>query len=142
MGKNPLSSGRAVTALEEAKRALELANRELDEFRRERDSLRLRDACEKGWLAVLLATDALLAELGKPESYSERRTLLRELEKKMPKAIGLRDRLGARGYYLHILGYHEGSLREDEVAEELEKARKYVEDVKNLLKEQKSVKEP
>jgi hypothetical protein len=48
----------------------------------------------------------------------------------------------ARGYYLHILGYHEGSLREDEVAEELEKARKYVEDVKNLLKEQKSVKEP
>jgi hypothetical protein len=131
-----------VTALEEAKRALELANRELEEFRRERDSLRLRDACEKGWLAVLLATDALLAELGKPESYSERRTLLRELEKKMPKAMGLRDRLGARGYYLHILGYHEGSLREDEVAEELEKARKYVEDVKNLLKEQKSVKEP
>jgi len=130
VGKNPLSSWRAVTALEEAKRALELANRELEEFRRERDSLRLRDACEKGWLAVLLATDALLAELGKPESYSERRTLLRELEKKMPKAMGLRDRLGARGYYLHILGYHEGSLREDEVAEELEKARKYVEDVK------------
>lgn len=142
VGKNPLSSGRAVTALEEAKRALELANRELEEFRRERDSLRLRDACEKGWLAVLLVTDALLVELGKPESYSERRTLLRELEKKMPKAMGLRDRLGARGYYLHILGYHEGSLREDEVAEELEKARKYVEDVKNLLKEQKSVKEP
>jgi hypothetical protein len=95
VGKNPLSSGRAVTALEEAKRALELANRELEEFRRERDSLRLRDACEKGWLAVLLVTDALLVELGKPESYSERRTLLRELEKKMPKAMGLRDRLGA-----------------------------------------------
>jgi len=143
VGKNPLPSWRAVTALEEAKRALELANRELEEFRRERDSLRLRDACEKGWLAVLLATDALLAELGKPESYSERRTLLRELEKKMPKAIGLRDRLGARGYYLHILGYHEGSLREDEVAEELEKARKYVEDVKKSPQgAKKSVKEP
>jgi hypothetical protein len=28
--------------------------------------------CEKGWLAALLATDALLAELGfgKPESYT------------------------------------------------------------------------
>ncbi|MCC5998393.1 MAG: PaREP1 family protein [Thermofilum sp.] len=138
MSKNPLSSGLAVTALEEAKRALELASRELVEFRRERDSLRLRDACEKGWLAVLLATDALLAELGlgKPESYSERGALLRELERKMPKVVGLRDRLGARGYYLHILGYHEGSLREDEVTEELEKARKYIEDVENLLKEQ------
>jgi len=137
-GKDPRSSGR--TVLEEAKRALELADRELEEFCRERDALRLRDACEKGWLAVLLATDALLAELGlgKPESYAERRVLLRELERKVPRTekLGLRDRLGARGYYLHILGYHEGSLREDEVAEELSKARKYVEDVKRLLEEE------
>ena len=137
-GKDPRSSGR--TVLEEAKRALELADRELEEFCRERDALRLRDACEKGWLAALLATDALLAELGlgKPESYAERRVLLRELERKVPRAekLGLRDRLGARGYYLHILGYHEGSLREDEVAEELSKARKYVEDVKRLLEEE------
>jgi len=82
------------------------------------------------------------------QSLGNRKATVREghfsesSRKKMPKAMGLRDRLGARGYYLHILGYHEGSLREDEVAEELEKARKYVEDVKNLLKEQKSVKEP
>jgi hypothetical protein len=129
----------ATLALEEAKNALKLANEELKSFRGE--ALRLRDACEKGWLAVLLATDALLAELGfrKPESYAERRILLRELERKMPKAaeISLRDRLGARGYYLHILGYHEGSLREEEAAEELEKAGKYVEDVEKLLKEAK-----
>jgi hypothetical protein len=129
----------ATSALEEAKKALELANEELKSFRGE--TLKLRDACEKGWLAVLLATDALLAELSfrKPESYAERRILLRELERKMPKAaeISLRDRLGARGYYLHILGYHEGSLREEEAAEELEKAGKYVEDVEKLLKEAK-----
>ena len=97
MGKNPLSSGRAVTALEEAKRALELANRELEEFRRGRDSLRLRDACEKGWLAVLLATDALLAKLGKPESYSERRTLLRELEKKDAESYGPQGQARGKG---------------------------------------------
>jgi hypothetical protein len=131
----------AAAALEEAKRALELANEELKSFRRGREALRLRDACEKGWLAVLLATDVLLAELGfgKPESYAERRILLRELERKMPRAaeFSLRDRLGARGYYLHILGYHEGSLREEEAAEELEKARKYVEDVEKLIKEAK-----
>lgn len=132
----------ATSALKEAKNALKLANEELKSFRGE--ALRLRDACEKGWLAVLLATDVLLAELGfrKPESYAERRILLRELERKMPRAaeFSLRDRLGARGYYLHILGYHEGSLREEEAAEELEKARKYVEDVEKLIKEAKQKK--
>ena len=129
----------AAEALEEAKRALKLARKELEEFRKEREALRLRDACEKGWLAVLMATDALLTEfgLGKPESYAERRALLKRLEEEVPKAaeLGLRDRLGARGYYLHILGYHEGSLVEEEVEEELDKVERYLEDVEELLKE-------
>jgi len=127
--------------LEDARKALDLALMELEEYRRGREVLRLRDACEKGWLAALLATDALLAELGfgKPGSYAERRALLRELESRVPEAaeLGLRDRFGARGYYLHILGYHEGSLREDEVAEELEKVRMYIEDVEKLLEARK-----
>jgi hypothetical protein len=127
--------------LEDARKALDLALMELEEYRKDREVLRLRDACEKGWLAALLATDALLAELGfgKPGSYAERRALLRELESRVPEAaeLGLRDRFGARGYYLHILGYHEGSLREDEVAEELEKVRKYIEDVEKLLEARK-----
>jgi hypothetical protein len=123
----------------EARKALELARRELQELRVDGEALRLRDACEEGWLAALIATDALLAGygLGKPESYTERRTLLKKLEEKAPRAVelGLKDRLGARGYYLHILGYHEGSLREEEVAEELEKVERYVEDVEKLLEE-------
>jgi hypothetical protein len=127
--------------LEDARKALDLALMELEEYRKGREVLRLRDACEKGWLAALLATDALLAELGfgKPGSYAERRALLRELESRVPEAaeLGLRDRFGARGYYLHILGYHEGSLREDEVAEELEKVRMYIEDVEKLLEARK-----
>lgn len=127
--------------LEDARKALDLALMELEEYRKGREVLRLRDACEKGWLAALLATDALLAELGfgKPGSYAERRALLRELESRVPEAaeLGLRDSFGARGYYLHILGYHEGSLREDEVAEELEKVRKYIEDVEKLLEARK-----
>ena len=127
--------------LEDARKALDLALMELEEYRKGGEVLRLRDACEKGWLAALLATDALLAELGfgKPGSYAERRALLRELESRVPEAaeLGLRDRFGARGYYLHILGYHEGSLREDEVAEELEKVRMYIEDVEKLLEARK-----
>jgi len=127
--------------LEDARKALDLALRELEEYRKDRGALRLRDVCEKGWLAALLATDALLAELGfgKPESYTERRVLLRELESKVPEAAepGLRDRFGARGYYLHVLGCHEGSLREEEVVEELEKVRRYIEDVEKLLEARK-----
>jgi hypothetical protein len=127
----------AVKVLEGAKGALKLARRELGEFRKDRGALRLRDACEEGWLAVLMATDALLAEfgLGKPESYAERRMLLKKLEGRVTKAmeLGLRDRLGARGYYLHILGYHEGSLVEEEVEEELNKVEEYLEDVEELL---------
>uniref|UniRef100_A0A7C5YT22 HEPN domain-containing protein n=1 Tax=Ignisphaera aggregans TaxID=334771 RepID=A0A7C5YT22_9CREN len=128
--------------IEEAKKALDMAFKEVKEFRKDRESLRLRDACEKGWLAIVLAIDALLVELGfkKPESYAERRALLRELEKKFPRfaELGLRDRFGARGYYLHILGYHEGLLSEEEVVEELEKAKKYVEDVEAILNKVKN----
>jgi len=62
---------------------------------------------------------------------------LKELEKKFPRVaeLGLRDRFGARGYYLHILGYHEEALSEEEVVEELEKAKKYVEDIEAIVKD-------
>lgn len=43
--------------------ALELARKELEEFRKDRELLRLRNACEKEWLATVLATDELLANL-------------------------------------------------------------------------------
>jgi hypothetical protein len=48
----------------EAGKALEPARRELQELRRGREAPRLRDACEKRWLAALIATDALIAEYG------------------------------------------------------------------------------
>jgi len=48
--------------LGEARKALRLAREELGKYRKDREALRLRDACEKGWLAVTLATDALLVK--------------------------------------------------------------------------------
>jgi hypothetical protein len=123
--------------LEEAWRVLELAYEELERFSTGREPLRLRNACEKGWLAVILATDELLARYGyeKPGGYRERRELLRKLEESAEDVarLGLRDRFGARGYYLHILGYHEGSLSESEIIVELEKVARYLKDVEELL---------
>ena len=117
---------------------MELALEELEKYRRDREVLRLRNACGKGWLAVVLATDALLISFGykKPESYSERRRALEELEAKHPKIsrLGLRDRFGARGYYLHVQGYHEGMLSDAEVETELAKVKEYIDDVEEILR--------
>lgn len=124
--------------LEEARKALKLAFEELEKYRKDREVLRLRNTCEKGWLAVVLATDTLLTGLGykRPESYSERRRALEDLEAKYPRIseLGLRDRFGARGYYLHIQGYHEGMLSDTEVERELVKAKEYVEDIEKILR--------
>ena len=96
-------------SLEDAKRTLSHAWEELERFNRDKDPLRLRKACEKGWLATILATDELLKVFNykKPESYRERRRFLEDLEGKYFEVarLGLRDRFGARGYYLHIQGY-------------------------------------
>ena len=104
--------------------------------------MRLRNACEEGWPAVVLATDTLLVNFSykPPESYSERRRMLEDLEVKHPKIaeLGLKDRFGARGYYLHIQGYHEGTLSDVEVKEELMRVREYVDDVEKILKNQLS----
>jgi hypothetical protein len=39
----------------------------------------------------------------------------------------------AQGHNLHILGYHEEVLPEEEVVKELEKARKHVGDIESIL---------
>ncbi len=101
------------------------------------DAIRIRDAAEKAWNAVVQATNALiLYYLGKtPSSHWERRRLLRELERVKPEveSLGLRDRYSARERNLHELVFYEGVIDVNDVEFELEKARKYVEDVRKLL---------
>jgi hypothetical protein len=101
------------------------------------DAIRIRDAAEKAWNAVVQATNALiLYYLGKtPSSHWERRHLLRELERVKPEveSLGLRDRYSARERNLHELVFYEGVIDVNDVEFELEKAKKYVEDVRRLL---------
>jgi hypothetical protein len=101
------------------------------------DAIRIRDAAEKAWNAVVQATNALiLYYLGKtPSSHWERRHLLRELERVKPEveSLGLRDRYSARERNLHELVFYEGVIDVNDVEFELEKAKKYVEDVRKLL---------
>jgi len=102
------------------------------------DTIRIRDAAEKAWNAVVQATNTLiLYYLDKtPSSHWERRRLLRELERVKPEveSLGLRDRYSARERNLHELVFYEGVIDVNDVEFELEKAKKYVEDVRKLLR--------
>ena len=60
--------------LEEARKALDSAWRELEEYRKTRDLMRLRQAAEKGWLAVDKAVEEFLKSFGiEAKTYREKR---------------------------------------------------------------------
>ncbi|MEM1637918.1 MAG: PaREP1 family protein [Pyrobaculum sp.] len=125
--------------LEDAKRFVEEAAVEFAEGVKAGDSVKIRDAAEKAWNAVVQASNALILKYaGKtPASHWERRRLLRELERAYPELekMGLRDRYSARERNLHELVFYEGVVDVEDVKVEIEKARKYVEDVELLLRE-------
>jgi len=95
-----------------------------------------RDTSEKAWLPVVEATKSLFLTQGitPPKSHWERRRKLDELEQKDLKVrdLGLRDRFAARDYHLHQLGFCEGLIDENLMKIELEKVRKYIEDIEKL----------
>lgn len=120
----------------EAKRILERALKELDEGVILNDNLKIRDACEKGWLATVKSVENFLIAKGfkPPETHVERRRALRELEKmesKM-KALGILDRVEARRSMLHADGFYSGILNPDEVKEELKKVEELINDIEFL----------
>jgi len=123
--------------LEDARKFLEEAEQELAEGVRESSAVKIRDAAEKAWNAVVQATNALILRLlGKvPSSHFERRKMLTRLEELYPEVerLGLRDRYSARERNLHELVFYEGIIDVEEVRKELEKARRYVDDVERLL---------
>ncbi len=120
--------------LEDAERFLEEAVREFEAGLREGDTVKIRDAAEKAWNAIIQATDALLlSALGKkPSSHWERRRLLRELEQSRPdiEKLGLRDRYSAREKNLHEMVFYDGVIDVDDIRSELQKSRKYLEDIR------------
>ena len=123
--------------IDDAMKFVEEALREFRDGVANNDIVRVRDAAEKAWNAVIQATNALiLYYLGKtPSSHWERRRLLRELEREKPEveSLGFRDRYSARERNLHEIVFYEGLVDINDVEFELEKARRYVEDARKLL---------
>jgi len=130
-------TGDVEALLKEARDAYLKAREELERSLEKGDAMLLRNACEKSWLVIVKATDALLEGrgLGKGESYKDRRDKLWELSRKDEaiEALGLHDRFGAREAALHIHGFYDGMVGWELANEELEKAEKYLRDVEELL---------
>jgi uncharacterized protein (UPF0332 family) len=128
----------AFSILGEARRILSKAFEELREGVKSGDTLRIRDACEKGWLATIRAVNALLLSYGFEEAktHVDRRRKLRDLSRRVHEVaeLGIYDRVEARRSTLHSDGFYSGILTHEEVEEELRKVEKLIEDVEKLIK--------
>ena len=82
--------------IEEAEKFNEEAAEELERAEKEKNAILFRDACEKGWNAIIQATNALFLKKNLPlaKSHWERRKRLEERESVDPgiENLGLADR--------------------------------------------------
>jgi len=136
-----MSEERLSYYISEAKKFLEAALIEFERGEKEKSDVIIRDAAEKAWNAVLQATNALLIGRGFPEekvkSHRDRRLALNSLELKDPqiRAMGFRDRFGAREHYLHEMCFYEGEYLPEGVRDDILKVKSYIDDVEEALKE-------
>lgn len=112
------------------------AMEEFETALRENRPTLLRDACEKGWLAVVEATNLLFLKKGleQAKSHGDRREKLLKLEAEDPtlRELGIYDRVNARAFNLHVQGFYEGALDQQSIRIELEKVRRYIDEIKKL----------
>jgi len=118
--------------LEEAEKLFQKAFEEFEVAREKNDSTHLRDACAKGWLSAVEATNALLVKRGVsedrlPKSERGRRYMVfkhadRELRRLY---LAIRDSL-------HIQGYYDETLNFDEMSEYLNDLYVYIRKIKEI----------
>ena len=118
--------------LKEAKGLYHQALVEFERAREKKDGALLRDACGKGWLATLEATNALLIKKGikeeeLPRADRGRRYLIYKYADKELRLyyLSLRDSL-------HIEGYYDGTVSFDEMERYLDDLRLYIEKIEGI----------
>lgn len=124
--------------LSEARKAAVAASIEYAESVKGGDVMKLRDACEKVWLATLKATDALLEAygLGAGETYKDRRNKLWKLKgrERAIEDLGIYDRFNARMMVLHLQGFYDGDVSPEQFKDEMEKVNSYITEVEAVAK--------
>ena len=125
--------------IKEAESFSNAANIEFEQGVKENKDEKVRNAAEKAWNSLVLATTGLLLAKGFNEkeikTYRQKRLALEELSSKdgTIKDKGFGERFMAREYTLHIRCFYDGEYSLNIVKEELEKVKRYIEEVKNLI---------
>lgn len=122
--------------LDDAKAMYNYARIELEQWRQSADEILLRDAAEKTWGAVTLATNDLLESYGRraPSGTGARKSGLIAMERRNRRIRRLRmqDRFSAMESTLHKDCFYDGDCRLPLVPYVIEDAREYIDDVESL----------
>ena len=122
--------------LEDAKAMYNYARIELQQWQDSNDEILLRDAAEKTWGAVTLATNDLLESYGRraPSGTGARQIELNAIERRNRRIRSLRilDRFAAMEAILHKDCFYDGECRLPLVPDVIEDAREYIDDVESL----------
>ena len=123
--------------LDDAKAMYDYARIELQQWEQSNDEILLRDAAEKTWGAVTLATNDLLESLGRqaPSGTGARRSELHTIERRdrRLRRIRLLDRFMAMENLLHKDCFYDGDCPLPLVPDFIADAREYIEDVESLV---------
>jgi len=100
------------------------------------DEDKIRQSAEKGWLAVLYATNALFEKKGikLPKGARSREDLLFELERKDKRVneLSIIDRYKNFLFTLHIECFYEGDFSIKIVRRYLDKIKNYIDDIEKI----------
>ena len=123
--------------LDDAKAMYNYARIELQQWRDSNDEILLRDAAEKTWGAVTLATNDLLESHGRraPSGTGARQIELNTIERRNRRLRSFRmlDRFAAMEAILHKRCFYDGDCRLPLVPDVIEEAREYLDDVESLV---------
>ena len=124
--------------LDDAKGMYNYARIELQQWRDTNDEILLRDAAEKTWGAVTLATNDLLEFYGRraPSGTGARQIELNAIERRNRRLRSFRmlGRFAAMEAILHKRCFYDGDCRLPLVPDVIEDAREYLDDVESLAR--------
>ena len=122
--------------LDDAKAMYNYARIELEQWRHSADEILLRDAAEKTWGAVTLATNDLLESYGRraPSGTGARKSELNAIERRDRRfrQLWMLARFAAMESTLHRDCFYDGDCRLPLVPYVIEDAREYLDDVESL----------
>jgi hypothetical protein len=123
--------------LDRARLLSDKATSEFIKARQEKDETRASQAAEKGWLAVVSATNGLLAKQGLkiPKGTRRREDILFDLQKR-EKAIArlnLREKYGCFMRSLHIDAFYDGDVSMKRIERDLNKVKEYIKEVEKIV---------